>query len=118
MNNMQSIYRTPVVSCIALIAILICSVAFLGCPTAEEMVDDVMQPTTPTTPEIPTPPAETITPETPEPPETGTPPPSSDTPPASTEDDGETGGEETPPNPSEIPPPPSPGDIPPPPSGN
>ena len=36
----------------ALAAVLICSVAFLGCPTAEEMVDDVVQPVTPPTPEV------------------------------------------------------------------
>ena len=44
----------------ALAAVLVCSVAFLGCPTGEEMVGDVMKPpTTPPVEEPPTPPVET-----------------------------------------------------------
>ena len=44
MNNRGSIYRTTLLSCIALIAICICSVAFIGCPEAEQMTDGVIQP--------------------------------------------------------------------------
>ena len=54
----------------ALAAVLVCSVAFLGCPTAEEMADDVIQPT-PTTPEV-TPPEEDTPEDTPDDTETTT----------------------------------------------
>ena len=42
MNNTKSIYRTPLVSCMALITILICCAAFIGCPETQEMADDVI----------------------------------------------------------------------------
>ena len=42
MNNTKSIYRIPLVSCIALMTILACCVAFIGCPETQEMADDVI----------------------------------------------------------------------------
>jgi hypothetical protein len=54
MNNRKTAYRTPLMFCIALLAIFICCAAFIGCPEAEEMTDGVI-----TLPEeIPPPPPE------------------------------------------------------------
>jgi hypothetical protein len=44
MNNKKTIYRTTLMSRLTWIVILICCVAFIGCPVAEEMADDVLQP--------------------------------------------------------------------------
>ena len=49
MNNKKTIYRTTLMSRLTWIVILICCVAFIGCPVAEEMADDVLQPMQPTT---------------------------------------------------------------------
>ena len=67
-----------------LMAIFVCGFAFISCDPAMEMVEDVTQPTTPTTPEPTTPTTpETTTPTTPE---TTTPTtPETTTPPTSTE---------------------------------
>ncbi len=58
MNNRRSMYRTTLVSCMALIAIFICSVAFIGCPEADEMTDEVLTPPSGTPPpaDAPSPP--------------------------------------------------------------
>ena len=72
MNQKKLVYAT-------LVAVFICSVVFLGCPTAEEMADDVITPSDGTPP----PPPEEDTPPPP-PPEEDTPPPpppEEDTPP-------------------------------------
>ena len=54
MNNRKTTYRTPLMFCIALLAIFICCAAFIGCPEADEMTDGVI-----TLPEdIPPPPPE------------------------------------------------------------
>ena len=54
MNNRKTAYRTPLMFCIALLAIFICCAAFIGCPEADEMTDGVI-----TLPEdIPPPPEE------------------------------------------------------------
>ena len=54
MNNRKTTYRTPLMFCIALLAIFICCAAFIGCPEADEMTDGVI-----TLPEdIPPPPEE------------------------------------------------------------
>jgi hypothetical protein len=45
MNNKKTIYRTTLMSRLTWIVILICCVAFIGCPVAEEMTADVLQPT-------------------------------------------------------------------------
>ena len=39
MNNKKTIYRTTLMSRLTWIVILICCVAFIGCPVAEEMTD-------------------------------------------------------------------------------
>ena len=58
MNNRKTTYRTPLMFCIALLAIFICCAAFIGCPEADEMTDGVI-----TLPEdIPPPPPEDIPP--------------------------------------------------------
>ena len=71
MNKKKSIYRTTLLSCMTLIAIFICCVAFIGCPEAAEMTGDVI---TPITDDTPPPPPEPDTPPPP-PPEPDTPPP-------------------------------------------
>ena len=42
MNNRKTTYRTPLMFCIALLAIFICCAAFIGCPEADEMTDGVI----------------------------------------------------------------------------
>ena len=55
MNNKMFIYRFPLkFQAIALMAILICSVAFIGCPEAEQMTGNVITPSE----DRPPPPAE------------------------------------------------------------
>ena len=70
MSNAKSIYGTTLMSGMALIAVIFCCVAFIGCPTAEEMADDVIAPST----DEPPPPPETDEPPPP-PQEDGPPPP-------------------------------------------
>ena len=53
MKNAKFIYRTSLMSGIALIAIFICCVAFIGCPEGAEMTDDVITPPTDNTPPPP-----------------------------------------------------------------
>ena len=74
MNNAKFIYRTTLMSSMALIGVFIYCVAFMGCDTAQNMTNEVMQPTTPATPpaEETTPPAEETTPSGEDPTEPGT----------------------------------------------
>ena len=67
MNNIKSIRRIPLVSCIALMTILVCCAAFIGCPETQEMTDGIITPSG----NPPPPPAEN----TPPPPVENTPPP-------------------------------------------
>ena len=73
MNTAKPIYRmfTFTLSGVALVAVLLCCVAFIGCPTAEEMADDAVQPMTPAVP----PPPEDSPPPTDEAEESGDVPP-------------------------------------------
>lgn len=79
MKNVRFIYRTTLMVSIALIAMFICCVAFIGCPEAEEMTDDVITPSTDDTP--PPPPTDDTPPPPPPTDDTPPPPPEDDTPP-------------------------------------
>ena len=54
MHNKRAPYRDALTT-FPIVALLLCCVAFIGCPEATEMVDDVVQPTSPAIPTEETP---------------------------------------------------------------